>query len=324
MRSCRIFATFAVFVMVASCGWLLAEEEKKPEKGAEKGAEKKPEKVEPKVVAGKPIENSIGMKLAPVEPGTFLMGSTNEFGRLAHEHQHEVTLSAKYYIGVYEVTQAQFDKVIDKNPSYFTKSGKGKDRVGDAETANFPVDSVTWEQARDFCRRLSSMPAEKKANRFYRLPTEAEWEFACRAGTKTVFHLGESLASAQANFDGNHPYLTREDVIKGESIAKLAGPFLKRPTTVGSYEANALGLYDMHGNVREWVADWYSPVYFKNSPKNDPKGPEKGTKKVARGGDWYYFAAGCRSASRYDHEPDEPRNYHGFRVVCEIGKKARF
>jgi formylglycine-generating enzyme required for sulfatase activity len=251
------------------------------------------------------------------------MGSTNEFGRFAHEHQHKVVLTKPFYMGVYEVTQAEYEKVTGKNPSHFAKSGEGKEAVGDLDTARFPVESVTWEEAVEFCRRLSELPAEKEAGRSYRLPTEAEWEYACRAGTTTVFHFGESLASTQANFDGNYPYLEREDVLKGEDPKKLQGPYLKRPTTVGSYEPNAWGLYDMHGNIWEWVADWYSPVYYKSSPEQDPQGPEEGTKKVSRGGGWYYFAAGCRAASRYEREPDERRNTDGFRVVCVQGTAAK-
>ncbi len=270
--------------------------------------------------AGEQVLNSIGMKLRLIPAGEFLMGSTNEFGRFAHEHRHKIVLTKPYYMGVHEVTQAQYEKVVGKNPSHFSKTGEGKKALGDLDGRKLPVESVTWEEAVDFCKRLSALPAEKVAGRSYRLPTEAEWEYACRAGTTTVFHFGESLASIQANFDGNYPYLKRDDVLKGEDPKKLKGPYLKRPTTVGSFEPNAWGLYDMHGNIWEWVADWYSPVYYKNSPDKDPQGPEMGMKKVSRGGGWYYFAAGCRAASRYERKPDERRNTDGFRVVCVQGK----
>ncbi len=251
------------------------------------------------------------------------MGSTSEFGRFAHEHQHKARLTKPFYLGAFEVTQKEYEQVVGKNPSHFSNTSKGKDAVANLDCSRFPVESVSWEEAVEFCRRLSALPAEKAAGRSYRLPTEAEWEYACRAGTKTVFHFGASLASTQANFDGNYPYLKREDVLKGESPKKLKGPYLKRPTAVGSYAANAFGLYDMHGNIWEWVADWYSPVYYKSSPEENPTGPEKGTEKVSRGGGWYYFAAGCRAASRYERKPIERRNTDGFRVVCIQGKPVR-
>jgi formylglycine-generating enzyme required for sulfatase activity len=188
------------------------------------------------------------------------------------------------------------------------------------DTSRFPVDSVIWSEAVDFCKKLSELSEERAVGRVYRLPTEAEWEYVCRAGTTTPFHFGESLSSKQANFDGTAPYLKRADVIKGVDPKTLAGPFLKRASVVGSYEPNAWGLYDMHGNVREWCSDWFSPTYYKTSPDMDPTGPEKGSARVARGGGWYYFGAAMRSASRFETDPNKRRNNYGLRVVCEIKK----
>ena len=267
------------------------------------------------------LENSIGMKLVPIKAGEFLMGSKNEFGRWAHEHQHKVRLSGPFHIGAFEVTQGEYAKVMGSNPSHFSAAGAGKEKVKELDAGKLPVDSVSWEEAVEFCRKLSELPAEKEAGRVYRLPTEAQWEYACRAGTSTPFHYGEQLSSKMANFDGNTPYLKREDVIKGVDPATIAGPYLKRTVPVGSYEPNAWGLYDMHGNVWEWCSDWFSPVYYRKSPEADPPGPEKGSRKVSRGGGWYYFAAGCRSASRYEREPGRKRNTEGFRVVCTLKKK---
>ncbi len=267
------------------------------------------------------LENSIGMKLVPIKAGEFLMGSKNEFGRWAHEHQHKVRLSGPFHIGAFEVTQGEYAKVMGSNPSHFSAAGAGKEKVKEFDAGKLPVDSVSWEEAVEFCRKLSELPAEKEAGRVYRLPTEAQWEYACRAGTSTPFHYGEQLSSKMANFDGNTPYLKREAVIKGVDPATIVGPYLKRTAPVGSYEPNEWGLYDMHGNVWEWCSDWFSPVYYRKSPEADPPGPEKGSRKVSRGGGWYYFAAGCRSASRYEREPGRKRNTEGFRVVCTLKKK---
>ncbi len=262
-----------------------------------------------------PIANSIGMQLVLIPAGEFQMGSKNELGRNADEEQRPVKITRAFYMGVYEVTQGEYQAVMGTNPSYFSAGGEGAPAVEGMDTSRFPVENVTWDEAVEFCRRLSELPAEKEAGRVYRLPTEAEWEYACRAGTTTPFNVGESLASTQANFDGNYPYLKQEDVYKGVDPATLKGPFLRRTTTVGSYSPNAFGLYDMHGNVWEWCADWYSPVYYKSSPVEDPPGPESGTHRIVRGGSWYWFAAGCRSAARKERNPAERRNTDGFRVV---------
>ena len=195
------------------------------------------------------LENSIGMKLVPIKAGEFLMGSKNEFGRWAHEHQHKVRLSGPFHIGAFEVTQGEYAKGMGSNPSHFSAAGAGKEKVKEFDAGKLPVDSVSWEEAVEFCRKLSELPAEKEAGRVYRLPTEAQWEYACRAGTSTPFHYGEQLSSKMANFDGNTPYLKREEVIKGVDPATIAGPNLKRTVPVGSYEPKAWGLYDMHGNV---------------------------------------------------------------------------
>jgi formylglycine-generating enzyme required for sulfatase activity len=254
--------------------------------------------------------------------GEFQMGSTHEFGRYADEEQHAVRITKPYYMGVYEVTQAEYQAVMGSNPSAFSATGAQQATVAGLDTTRFPVENVTWEQAVEFCRKLSELQAEKDAQRVYRLPTEAEWEFACRGGTATPFHYGEGLTSQQANFDGNDPYLPMEDVIKGVDPATARGPYLQRPTIVGSYQPNAYGLYDMHGNVWEWCSDWYSPVYFKSSPVDDPTGPETGTLRVARGGGWYYFGAAMRSAARFSRDPAQGRDTDGFRVVCNAPEAA--
>ncbi len=252
------------------------------------------------------ITNSIGMKLVLITAGKFLMGSPkDEKDRLPDEEQHEVSITKPFYLGVYVVTQAEYEKVMGNNPSYFSAKGGGKASVKDMDTGQFPVEQVSWDDAVAFCKKLSELPEEKKAGWVYRLPTEAEWEYACRAGTKTPFHYGDSLSSKQANFSGGFPYGGADK-----------GPFLMRTAKVGTYAANAFGLYDMHGNVWEWCQDWYDENYYKNSPKEDPPGSAQTSDRVVRGGSWYFFGRFCRSAYRCRIEPGYRLNYLGFRVAA--------
>ena len=248
------------------------------------------------------------MKLVRIPAGEFLMGSadTDPGGRDDEKPRHRVRISKPFYLGVYEVTQGEFEAVMGSNPSAFSKTGLLKESPN-LDCSRFPVDGVTWYGAVEFCRRLSESPKEKQAHRVYRLPTEAEWEYACRAGTNTVFHFGNSLSSSQANFNGNYPF--------GDA---QKGPFLNRTTTVGSYAPNAFGLYDMHGSVNEWCADKFSRDYYRVSPVEDPIGPKQGTSPVIRGGDWYSDARDCRSAFRYADVPEGKFYALGFRVVCEL------
>ncbi|TVS21096.1 MAG: formylglycine-generating enzyme family protein [Planctomycetaceae bacterium] len=246
----------------------------------------------------RPVEltNSIGMKLRLIPPGEFMMGSPewDEEGRESKEGpQHLVRITRPFYFGVYEVTQGEYERVMGTNPSAFSQEGARSEWVSGMDTSRFPVDQVSWEEAVEFCRRLSALPAERSAGRKYRLPTEAEWEYACRAGTTTPFHFGSVLDGQQANCNASFPYGTR-----GE------GRWLGRPTAVGSYRPNGFGLFDMHGNVREWCADWadwadwYDPHYYAISPVNDPTGPSSGWIHVSRGGSWSDIARSCRSAAR--------------------------
>lgn len=254
--------------------------------------------------------NSIGMKLALIPSGTFMMGSPeSEAERDDKETQHEVTISKSFYLGTHEVTQADFAKVMQdvKNRSAF----EGDDR---------PVENIEWTLAKQFCEQLSALPKEKAAGRKYRLPTEAEWEYACRAGTDTAFNFGDSLSSEQANFNGNYP-------AGGAKKHK----YLRQTARVGSYAPNAFGLYDMHGNVSEWCADWYDPKYYSSSPSKDPRGPSSGVVPtkftnngdqnffvVVRGGCWVDDGRACRSAYRFRAMPKTQYRLIGFRVACDI------
>ena len=230
------------------------------------------------------------IEFASIPAGKFLMGSpATEKERYQNENQHEVTLTQGFRMGVHEVTQAQYELVMGQNPSHF----KG---------ATLPVEEVSYKDALAFCQKLSDLPAEKVAGRKYRLPTEAEWEYACRAGTSTPFHFGNELNGTQANCDGNNPYGTTKK-----------GPYLEKTSPVGSYPANAWGLYDMHGNVWEWCQDWYGD-YPKQSV-TDPRGPEVGSDCVIRGGCWYDEAANCRSAFRFGFVPSLRIDWNGFRLA---------
>ena len=259
------------------------------------------------------VTNSIGMKLSHIPAGTFQMGSPkSEVERRRDELSHEVTHTKPFLMGVYEVTQAEFRQIMgneEANRAIFRRAPR------------HPMENATHKRAREFCQGLSRLPAERSAGRKYRLPTEAEWEYACRAGTNTVFNLGDSLSAEQANFNGNYPY--------GDAKSDV---YLRKTADVGSYKPNAFGLYDMHGNVAEWCSDWYDKEYYYDSPDEDPLGPpvgvtptnftEKkgGAKKYylsVRGGCWLDDARACRSACRFKAMPDINYRLIGFRVVCE-------
>jgi len=251
---------------------------------------------------GMPVEmtNSIGMKLTLIPPGEFMMGSPeSEEGRSDNEYQHRVRITNAFYIGVYEVTQAEYEKVMGSNPSKFSA-------VAGHDTNRFPVEMVSWEDAVEFCRKLSALPGKERGSRVYRLPTEAEWEYACRAGTSSTFCFGDSLTSTMANINGENPY-----------GATVQGPNLQRTTGVGSYKPNAWGVHDMHGNVWEWCRGWYDDDYYRNSPVEDPPGPSQGTLRVMRGGTFFGGGVRCRSACRGPTRGKGRMDY-GFRVVCEM------
>ena len=234
--------------------------------------------------------NSIGIKLMRMPKGKFLMGSPEtEEKRVKDENQHEVTISQNFYMSATEVTQAQWQKVMGTNPSFFK---------GD----QLPVEQISWYEAVDFCKRLSEMPEEMKASRNYRLPTEAEWEYACRAGTTTTFNFGSQLNGTQGNCDGRLPYGT-----------DMKGPYLEKTSAVGMYQANAWGLHDMHGNVWEWCSDWYEE--YPVASVTDPNGPATGLDRLVRGGGWGDGAVGCRSARRFGDGPSGRVDGLGFRVA---------
>ncbi len=229
-----------------------------------------------------------------IQPGTFQMGSSkNEPERNGDESPHTVTLSRGFFLTETEITQGQYQYLMKSNPSKFKDQGP-----------NLPVEKVSWKNAKTFCEKLTKehhdlgrLPLGWE----YQLPTEAQWEYACRAGTSTAFHYGDSLVSTQANFNGKYPYGT-----------DVKQKFLERTTIVKSYKPNLWGLYDMHGNVYEWCSDWYGDY----RQDVDPYGAESGTNRVNRGGSWNSRARNCRSAYRLVNSPSRSWLNLGFRVAA--------
>jgi|JI7StandDraft_1071085.scaffolds.fasta_scaffold02397_5 formylglycine-generating enzyme required for sulfatase activity/uncharacterized caspase-like protein/DNA-binding Xre family transcriptional regulator len=244
----------------------------------------------------------IVLELVLIPGGTFLMGSSEtESGRMNNEKpQHSVTIQP-FLIGKYPITQAQwkavaaFDKVnrdIELEPSHF----KGADK---------PVEQVSWFDAVEFCDRLS-----QKTGREYRLPTEAEWEYACRARTTTPFHFGETITPDLANYDCNYSY---------KSGPKAKGSYRKQTNPVKTFEfANAFGLFDMHGNVWEWCLDYWHESYHEAPTNGSALLTESNNARVLRGGSWLNAPTECRSASRYHWDSDDRVRRFGFRIVCPI------
>jgi sulfatase modifying factor 1 len=237
------------------------------------------------------ITNTLGMKLNKIPAGTFTMGSPEgEEGRYDREHQHKVTITKPFYMQTTEVTQGQWKAVMGTNP--------WKDEYGAKEGVNYPATCVSWNDAVAYCKKLS-----EKEGKTYRLPTEAEWEYACRAGTETRWSFGddEKVLGDYAWYEGN-----AMDI--GERYAHQVG--LKKP--------NAFGLYDMHGNVFEWCHDVYGEDYYQQSSEKDPTGPTSGFFRVLRGGSWSNGTHGLRSARRGLVVAGRYYFYDGFRVVREL------
>ncbi len=228
--------------------------------------------------------DSIGMKFKLIPAGTFTMGDASGED---DETPHEVTLTKPFKMGVHEVTQDQYEQVMGVNPSEW----KGADN---------PVDTVSWEDAVEFCRRLSELPAEKAAGNVYRLPTEAEWEYACRAGTTTKYSFGDDESNL-----GDYAWY-------GDNSDANTHP-------VGGKKPNAWGLYDMHGNVWEWCQDWYGD--YPSGSVTDPSGATSGSYRVFRGGGWSSTAEICRSANRGGGYPSFRVSCFGFRVCLSPSGK---
>jgi formylglycine-generating enzyme required for sulfatase activity len=253
-----------------------------------------------------------------IPSGTFTMGSpASEPARDTSEGpQTRVTITQGFWMGRHEVKQSEYLAVMGSNPSYFAAAnGYGTD-------LNLPVETVSWNDAVAYCAALTTR--ERNAGRLpagyaYRLPTEAEWEYACRAGTTTVFHYGAALRSGMANFYGPYEYPPCAGQAFPYGCHNSSGTYLGRTTSVGSYAPNAWGLYDMHGNVWEWCSDRWS-TSLPGGSVTDPQGSATGSFRVIRGGSWRNLAFNCRSAYRYNYYPGHRYNIIGFRVVLASGQ----
>lgn len=233
-------------------------------------------------------EQEIIQRFRWINAGTFLMGSPEtEAERMDTENQHAVTLTKGFWIADTTVSQAFWEQLMGNNPSRF-------------QGEQLPVDSITWHDATKFIEKLNCY----NQSTVYSLPTEAQWEYACRAGTLTPFSFGEQINSNQVNFDGTAPY---------DNGSKSAD----RRVTINAQELppNAWGLYGMHGNIWEWCQDWYAE--YPSIPAQDPNGATKGLLKVLRGGSWFYSGRHCRSATRAHAAPDDAGIFldYGFRLV---------
>jgi formylglycine-generating enzyme required for sulfatase activity len=236
------------------------------------------------------LNASVQLQMLWVEPGTFTMGSpTTEAGRGTNETEHNVTLAKGFYLGKYEVTQAQYEAVMTGN-----SDGLSATPSEWPNNPNRPVEKVSWAYAQIFLTRLNAQQsANIPAGWAYVLPTESQWEYACRAGTTTMYSWGNDINATRANYSVSGLSQTRD---------------------VGYYAANPLGFFDMHGNVWEWTADWYQAAYPTGNPVVDPSGPASGSNRVLRGGSWNYDGTSLRSAKRIRDTPSTRLSFIGFRV----------
>lgn len=247
------------------------------------------------------LGHGVKMEFVRIKAGRFPMGS-RDLDRPSYydeKPRHEVTITHDFLMGKYPVTQEQYQAVTGKNPSCFSSSGWGKDRIKGLNTQVFPVEDVTWNDAKSFCDQLTSK--DTKGRRF-ELPTEAQWEYACRAGTQTQYYFGDS--DSELNSYGW--YLANSD---------------KRSHAVGTKKPNAWGLYDMTGNVWQWCEDWYRDSFYSKSEKEDPLCQEETGNHAYRGGSWYDDSDGCRASARGNGGTRFRSSLIGFRVSVKLNKE---
>jgi len=236
-----------------------------------------------------------GMEFVLIPKGSFIMGSHSINDNSNTEKPHKVTISEDFWLARTEVTQQQWQIIMGVEEFHPEKPSPFRNT-----NPQYPIVSVSYFDIQKFLNILNKLSPEST----FRLPTEAEWEYACRAGTTTPFSTGSHISDAQANFNSEFA-----------SDYSTSGNYIGHPVPISSYPPNSWGLYDMHGNVWEWVADWYAP--YSSEPVLDPQGPLVGKHKVIRGGSWYFGANNARSSTRRLHEPELWGFSIGFRIVCE-------
>ncbi|MCW5516005.1 formylglycine-generating enzyme family protein [Muriicola sp. Z0-33] len=245
-------------------------------------------------------EPILDMEFILVQKGSFNMGNNQENGTTNPGPKHKVIISTDFWLGKTEVTQDQWQRIMGDKELHPEKPSPFRGVHPD-----YPVVNVSYFDVERFLGKLNKLSGEYQ----FRLPTEAEWEYACRAGTTTAFSFGSKLNDNLANFNAKVP-----------SEYAISGIASTHPEQVGSYAPNQWGLYDMHGNVWEWVSDWYG--IYPDKEVTDPKGPINGKEKIIRGGSWYFGADNARSFHRRTHQPRLWGFSIGFRIVCE--KSFRF
>ncbi|WP_340076851.1 formylglycine-generating enzyme family protein [Leptobacterium sp. I13] len=237
----------------------------------------------------------LGMKFIRIPKGSFQMGSHKYNDTINAELLHKVIISKDYWLSQTEVTQNQWQKIMGNEEIHPEKPSPFRNT-----NPNYPIVSISYFDIEIFLNKLNVLSNEYH----FRLPTEAEWEYACRAGTKTPFSYGLYLTDTLANYNAEIA-----------SKYSVSGAYHGSPKPVRSYPPNQWGLYDMHGNVWEWVSDWYGP--YPKEEITDPKGASYGKEKVLRGGSWYFGAENAKSSHRKTHEPGLWGFSIGFRIVCE-------
>jgi len=270
------------------------------------------DRAEPQPAPARPQSADRGrLEFVQVPAGIFIMGSPgSEWGSRSDEQQHQVTFTRPFFLATYEVTQAQWTAITGSNPSYLY------------DCPDCPVESITWFEAVAFCNGLSQQMGLPPAYTIrdtvvtlnagadgFRLPTEAEWEYACRAGTSAVFYTGECLNTEQANYLGYDPQ-------KGCPKGMWRG----QAVDVGSFPPNPWGLHDMHGNISEWC--WDRHGFPGPGPVVEPRGPETGTERLMRGGNWHDLGRNCRSAVRHKAEPNQRFTHVGLRLARSLPKET--
>lgn len=257
-------------------------------------------------LAEKEISNSIGMSFVRIPAGEFMMAEPNLLKEApVNAPKHRVVITRDYYLARYEVTQAEYIRIMGPHVSFHSSEGGGRGLMESQDTFQNPVEQVTWYDAMEFCKRLSEQSEERQAQRRYRLPTEAEWEYACRAGREGAMWLSEYWDD---DWDESGEIASKR--LREDGVVMVTRP-------VGSYPANPFGLHDMCGNVFEWCSDWYGWDYYLRSPLQDPQGPALGYFRIIRG--WYWVYTGPGRKDNQSTQPWRSSPYIGFRVVCEIG-----